>query len=217
MRKFKLCLAICTLMSILSLMTVTINGEINKIKNNSYNYKEKLIRFHVLANSDSKSDQDLKLQVRDAVVEYLRPELEKSKNISESEEIIKSKYQQIKEVAKKVIKQNGYNYDVSVKLDYSDFPTKQYSNVVLPAGEYKALKVIIGEGKGQNWWCVMFPPLCFVDEKAYIDEKTDKKLKMILTEEEYDFITYEDEKDLTRVKVKFKIAEIIDNLFNKES
>lgn len=217
MRKFKLYLAVIALISTLSLMTVTINGEINKIKNNSYNYKEKLIRFHVLANSDSKSDQDLKLEVRDAVVEYLRPELEKSKNISESEKIIESKYQEIKEVAKKVIKENGYNYDISVKLDYSDFPTKQYSNVVLPAGKYKALKVIIGEGKGQNWWCVMFPPLCFVDEKAYIDDKTDEKLKMILTEEEYDFITYDNEKDLTRVKVKFKIAEIMDNLFSKES
>lgn len=217
MRKFKLYLAVITLISTLSLMTVTINSEIQNIKQNTYSYKEKLIRFHVLANSDLKHDQDLKLKVRDAVVEYLRYDLEKAKNINESEKIIKSKYNEIENVARKIIKDNGYNYDVSVKLDYSEFPTKQYSNVVLPQGEYKALKVVIGEGKGQNWWCVMFPPLCFVNEKAYIDDKTDKKLQNILTEEEYDFITCNSEKEMTRVKVKFKLAEIMDNIFTKES
>lgn len=217
MRKLKLSLAVFSLITLLSLMTMTIYGEVSKLKDVSVDYKEKLIRFHVLANSDSKEDQDLKLEVRNAIVEYLRPELEKSKDIIESEKIIESKYNEIEEVARKVIIKNGYDYNVSVNLEYTNFPTKQYSNIVLPAGEYKALRVIIGEGEGQNWWCVMFPPLCFVDEKAYIDDKTDKKLREILSEEEYDLIASNNDNEITRVKVKFKMVEILNNIFNKES
>lgn len=217
MKKLKLSIAIISLLYLISSMTLTIYGEINKLKDASGDYKEKLIRFHVLANSDSKSDQYLKLKVRDEVVNYLRPELEKSKDIYESEKIIESRYVEIEEVAKKVIRDNGYDYEVSVNLEYTDFPTKQYSNVVLPSGEYKALRVVIGEGEGENWWCVMFPPLCFMDETVYIDKKTDNKLKEILTEEEYDLITNSNEQEVTRIKMKFKLAEIMANLFNKEN
>ena len=211
--KIRLSILILSLIVVISIMTISISGEVKKISNASDDYKEKLIRFHVLANSDSDEDQNLKLKVRDAVIDYLQPKLSKSKNIEESELIIKKEYEKIEEIGKNIILENGYNYDIKVGIDYSEFPTKKYSNVVLPAGEYKALRIIIGEGKGKNWWCVMFPPLCFVDEeKAIIDKETDDKLREVLTEEEYELISQKTKKQVNRVQVKFKIVEIIQDI-----
>lgn len=202
------------LITILLLTTLVISKEITKIEACSYDYKEKLIRFHVIANSDTDEDQELKLKVRDAVIEYLQPKLENSKSIEESEAIIKNEYDNLEKISKKIISNNGYDYSVKIGLQYSDFPAKQYSSVVLPAGKYKALKVIIGDGKGKNWWCVMFPPLCFVDEQnGVIDEKTDEKLKEILTPQEYDLIMAKNQTKVTNLKFKFKIAEVFQNLF----
>ena len=169
----------------------------------------------LLANSDSDEDQNLKLKVRDAIIDYLQPKLLNSSSIEESEVIIKSEYNELEKISKNIILKNGYNYDVKVGIDYSEFPTKQYSNVVLPAGEYKALRIIIGEGKGKNWWCVMFPPLCFVDEtKGIIDKETDAKLREVLTEEEYELISQKTNKEVNRVQFKFKIVEIIQDIIN---
>lgn len=209
--RIRLIILVLSLIGVISLMTLTISGEVKNINSLSENYKDKLIRFHVIANSDSDEDQELKLKVRDAVIEYLQPKLSKSKNISQSEEIIKNEYDQIEKISENIIKENGYTYDIKVGIEYSNFPTKQYSSVVLPAGEYKALKIVIGEGTGKNWWCVMFPPLCFIDEEnGVIDKATDEKLKEVLTEEEYNLITHKTKEEVSRVEVKFKIAEIID-------
>jgi len=211
--KIRLGILIISLISVISIMTVTINGEMNKIQTISEDYKDKLIRFHVLANSDTEEDQELKLKVRDAIIEYLQPKLLKSKDINQSEEIIESEYTNLENIAKEVINENGYSYDVKVGIEHTQFPTKQYSSVVLPAGEYKALRIIIGEGEGKNWWCVMFPPLCFVDEeKGIIDQETDQKLKEVLTEEEYDLIAMKRESEVSKVKVKFKIVEILEKI-----
>lgn len=211
--RIRLIILVLSLIGVISLMTLTISGEVKNINSLSENYKEKLIRFHVIANSDSDEDQELKLKVRDAVIEYLQPKLSKSKSISQSEDIIKNEYDQIEKISENIIKENGYTYDIKVGIEYSNFPTKQYSSVVLPAGEYKALKIVIGEGTGKNWWCVMFPPLCFIDEEnGVIDKATDEKLKEVLTEEEYNLITHKTKEEVSRVEVKFKIAEIIDSI-----
>jgi len=211
--KIRLSILMLSLITIISIMTISISGEVKKISTASEEYKEKLIRFHVIANSDSEEDQSLKLKVRDGIINYLQPKLLKSNSIEESELIIKKEYDEIEKISKDIILENGYDYDVKVGIDYSEFPTKQYSNVVLPAGEYKALRVIIGEGKGKNWWCVMFPPLCFVDEeKAIIDKETDDKLREVLTEEEYELISQKTRKQVNRVQVKFKIVEIIQDI-----
>lgn len=102
---------------------------------------------------------------------------------------------------------------MKVNLEYTNFPAKQYSNIVLPAGEYKALRIIIGEGQGRNWWCVMFPPLCFVDENnGVIDKETDEKLKKVLTDEEYKLISGENIEKASNKKIKFKILEILEDL-----
>jgi len=214
--KIRLSILILSLIAVISTMTVSISGEVKKISTASEDYKNKLIRFHVIANSDSEEDQNLKLKVRDAVIDYLQPKLAASNSIDESEKIIISEYDELENISKNIILENGYEYDVNVGIDYSQFPTKQYSNVVLPAGEYKALRIIIGEGSGKNWWCVMFPPLCFVDEeKGLIDKDTDEKLREVLTEEEYELITQSNKKQVNRVQVKFKIVEVLQNIINK--
>ena len=211
--KIRLSILILSLISVISMMTISISGEVKKISTASEDYKNKLIRFHVIANSDSEEDQNLKLKVRDGIIDYLQPKLLESNSIQESELIIKREYDEIEKISKNIIMENGYNYDIKVGIDYSQFPTKQYSNVVLPAGEYKALRVIIGDGNGKNWWCVMFPPLCFVDEeKAIIDKDTDNKLREVLTEEEYELISQKTRKQVDRVQVKFKIVEIIQGI-----
>ena len=212
--KVRLIILIASFIAVIAAMTVCINAEVNKIDRASEDYKEKLIRFHVIANSDNNEDQELKLKVRDNIISYLKPKLENSDSISESEEIIKSEYENLYKISRETVKENGYDYDISVGIEYSNFPTKQYSNVVLPAGEYKALKVIIGEGKGKNWWCVMFPPLCFVDEEnGIIDEETDSKLQSVLDEEEYELITSENKTEVNTVKLKFKIVEVVKSIF----
>ena len=196
------------------IITALIRQDIDKINASNESYKEELIRFHVLANSDTQEDQELKLKVRDAIISYLQPKLEYSNNINESEKIITDSYKELNKISKEIIIENGYNYDVSVELTYSNFPTKQYSSVVLPAGEYKALKIVIGEGQGQNWWCVMFPPLCFVDESsAVIDKSTDAKLQEVLTEEEYELIVGSNNNEVKQNEIKFKILEIIQDIF----
>lgn len=213
--KIRLIILILSLIAIISVMTITISGEVKEVNVISENYKEKLIRFHVLANSDSEEDQALKLKVRDEVIKYLQPKLEKSNSIEESEQIIIDEYSKLEEISKNIIVENGYNYEVEIGIDYSNFPTKQYSSVVLPAGEYKALRIVIGEGDGKNWWCVMFPPLCFVDEEnGIIDQETDEKLKEVLTKEEYELITKKDVKDVEKVKVKFKILEVLESILS---
>ena len=202
------------LVVVLITSTFVIIKEVNKIEACTYDYKYKLIRFHVIANSDSDKDQKLKLKVRDEVISYLQPKLENSNSIEESEKIIKNEYKTLENISKKVISKNGYNYIVKVGLEYSNFPAKQYSSVVLPAGKYKALRIIIGEGKGKNWWCVMFPPLCFIDDQnGIIDEKTDKKLKEVLTEEEYDLIMAKNKNEVKNLEFKFKITEVFQNIF----
>lgn len=199
---------------VLGLMVGYAYSQSCKINTFSNDYKENLIRFHVLANSDSEEDQALKLKVRDKVISYLKPKLEDSESISQSEKIILNEKDKLMDICKETIKQNGYNYDVSINLGYSKFPTKQYSSVVLPAGEYKSLKIIIGKGQGKNWWCVMFPPLCFIDDQnGIIDEKTDKKLKEVLTEEEYDLIMAKNKNEVKNLEFKFKITEVFQNIF----
>lgn len=149
----------------------------------------KLLRFHVIANSDSPDDQALKLRVRDQVLNNIGPMLESSTSREMSEDIIRTNLDKIREIARNEITKSGKCYEATAQLCISSFPTKQYSDIVLPAGEYEALKVVLGKGEGKNWWCVMFPPLCFIDITHGITSKDmEYKLKSILTDEEYESI-----------------------------
>jgi len=165
---------------------------------------EKVLRLHILANSNSAFDQELKLKVRDEVVNYLTPLLENSSNLSETKKIISNNITSINDIAQSVVSQCSA-YKTNISLATSSFPTKQYGNISFPAGEYEALKIIIGEGKGNNWWCVMFPPLCFTNSSAgEFDNSSKEKLKNTLSKEEYHMINNYNKPD---VKIKFRILE----------
>lgn len=137
---------------------------------------DKIIRFHVIANSDSDEDQALKLKVRDRVVEFISGKLDKSISLEESREIILSNKEEMEGIAREVIEENNYSYGVVSNLSRENFPDKVYGDVIFPQGEYEAYRIIIGDGDGENWWCVMFPPLCFVDgTKEVVDSSEVKK------------------------------------------
>ncbi|WP_108995032.1 stage II sporulation protein R, partial [Paenibacillus agaridevorans] len=121
------------------------------------------IRLRILANSDSAADQMVKRIVRDEIVKAMNGWATGPQNIEEARRTIQSKLPELETIVANVLKSRGFEYDSSAELGLVEFPTKMYGNKVYPAGQYEALLVTIGEGKGQNWWCVLFPPLCFVD------------------------------------------------------
>lgn len=146
-----------------------------------------ILRFHVLANSDSKEDQEEKLKVRDAVVRKLQPLLEKSSSREETEKILLQQMNMIEETAGTVV--NPKKVKVSLTKDW--FPEKTYGDCTFPSGEYRALRIEIGEARGHNWWCVLYPGLCFTDTvHGVVTEEGKEKLEGLLEEEAYDFILY---------------------------
>ena len=131
-----------------------------------------VLRLHILANSDSEEDQNLKLKVRDNVLSYMK---QVSSNLSSKDAAIATLNEHLdefKDIALTTIQDEGYDYDVNLSIGEFDFPTKNYGDISLPAGLYDALRIEIGEAKGHNWWCVMFPTLCFVDvSSGSLDEE----------------------------------------------
>lgn len=177
--------------------------------------KDKVIRLHIIANSDTLEDQSLKLKVRNEIISKANEEFEKVSSKIESEKIVIEELEQIRQIAEEVVRNNNYDYKVNVYYGNYDFPRKQYEDIVFPAGKYDAVRVVIGEGKGKNWWCVMFPPLCFVDfgkkedgDTEAFDVDTEKKLSEILTEEEIEMIKIN--RGLSNIKLKSVLAEMID-------
>ena len=178
---------------------------ITSFSNHCNGIRDKMLRMHVIANSDSKADQTLKLKVRDAVLSKGKEIFDGSVTAWEAEEKIKPYIDELEKTALSVIKNEGYNYDVNITVQKDFFKTRTYDNsVTLPAGYYTAVKVIIGEGKGQNWWCVMFPPMCLPAANA---------------ECEIDDVLNSDENNIVsngqKYKIKFKIIEICEEFLKK--
>jgi len=159
--------------------------------------RNSVLRMHVVANSDSEEDQALKLKVRDAVLEAGKEYFDNSESAAQAEEKLIPVKDELEKVAKKVVEDNGFDYDVKVNIGNAYFPTKTYDgDVTLPAGEYEAVNVIIGSGKGHNWWCVMFPPMCLPAAES------DTELDEVLSEHEYEIV-----KSNPRFEPRFKIVE----------
>lgn len=181
----------------------------NYTENLNRGLADSLIRLHVIANSDSPEDQALKRDVRDAVLAYLHRELKSSKDVEQTSIIIKSRLNEITTIAMEEISSRGKEYNARATLGKYPFPTKAYGDITLPAGSYQALRVVIGKGEGANWWCVLFPPLCFVDvTHSTVPDSVKENLKVALTEEEYNIVTSADEESDIPIKIKFKIVEL---------
>lgn len=160
-----------------------------------------VLRLHVLANSDSAEDQQLKLKVRDALLEKGKNIFDGSVTKENAEEKIEKEKELLIETAEKVIKENGFDYDVEITVTDEFFTTRTYENVTLPAGRYKAVRVLIGESSGQNWWCVMFPPLCIPTAQP--------DMNLFFTEDEIKLV-----KSDPKYEPRFKIIEIYENIKN---
>lgn len=167
-----------------------------------------LFRLHVIANSNSKEDQNLKYLVRDELISYMNT---LCANVSSKEEAITIANDHIddfQKIANEVISKNGFNYSAKVQIGNFAFPTKTYGDISLPAGYYDALKVELGDAKGKNWWCVMFPSLCFVDlNNGIVPEDSKEELQSSLMEEDYNLISSNN----NEYKLKFKIVELFEN------
>ena len=171
---------------------------------------DSVFRLHVIANSDSEVDQNLKYIVRDDLLEYMNTLCTNCTSKEDAITIANEHIEDFKEIALNTIKAQGFDYSVNVSIGNFEFPTKHYGDISLPAGYYDALKVEIGEAKGQNWWCVMFPPLCFVDTSSgIVPEESKEDLENSLTDEEFSIVS-DSEENLT-FKLKFKILEILNN------
>lgn len=162
-----------------------------------------IIRFHVRAESDSKEDQWLKLQVKEAVLAYISPVLSKLQSVDESRQLLYNESENIRNVAAATLRSLGDESDVNVYFENCYFPMKTYGDMTFPPGEYEAFRVDIGEAQGKNWWCVLYPPLCFVDAVyGEVPEESKEELKGVLTEEEYSMVSGEN------VKFRFKYLKI---------
>ena len=189
-----LCLAVCNILPI--------HGE-EKIY-------ESVVRLHVLANSDSDDDQALKLKVRDEILAHVSPLVIDCKSREEAIKVLQGELGKIKKLAREVVLSEGYDCSVDVTLTLEDYPTRNYEAMSFPSGQYVSLRVLIGEAEGQNWWCVLFPPLCLssASEKS---ANEDAFIAVGLNSDQYKIIT---ESDNTKYQLRFKILEVIEGMFN---
>lgn len=170
--------------------------------------RDDVVRLHILANSDCEKDQQVKLKVRDALLEKNALLLNDGVNTENAPLYFATEKYELLKTAQRVLKENGFNYSVKMTLEKEYFKTSQYGELTFPAGEYTALKVVLGEGEGHNWWCVMFPPLCI--PAAGGDLKTDEKIADCLSESGEKAVSGGD-----KYVVKFKLLELYEELKNK--
>ena len=189
------------LVSFLLMISFSCLGFFNKCES----INNKILRLHILANSDSKEDQELKLKVRDKILNFSKNSLQKLNNKEEAENVLRNNLNEIKNVAESEIESRGYDYPVKVELKKTYFTTRRYENFTLPAGNYDAVRVLIGEAKGHNWWCVMFPALCVGASKP----ETNEILESVLETYESDIVENE-----TQYEFKFKMVECFNNVKN---
>lgn len=183
----------------------------------SSNLSDAVFRLHVIANSDTDEDQSLKLKVRDSLLKYMNEICSNCSTKAEAISIATQHKDEFQKIAEQTITDNGYNYPVIINIDNFYFPTKNYGDISLPAGFYDALRVEIGEAKGKNWWCVMFPSLCFIDvSSGIVDDEAKENLEENLEEESYSIIS---DKNNSEIKLKFKLIEFFaeNGLFTADS
>lgn len=194
----------CILLALLLFLYVFISAQ-SYVTAVSTDLSDAVFRLHVIANSNTDEDQALKLKVRDSLLEYMNEICSNCSTKDEAIFIATQHKDEFQKIAEQTITDNGYNYSVKINIDNFYFPTKNYGDISLPAGIYDALRVEIGESIGQNWWCVMFPSLCFVDiSSGVVDDEAKENLEQNLEGESYTIISDTKKFD---VKFKFKLIE----------
>jgi stage II sporulation protein R len=189
-----------------TLLSLMIAGAFSAAGQAQQRLYDTVVRFHVLANSDSAEDQAVKYQVKDAVIAYLQERLEGMATREETEALLCEEADAIRRVAETAVRRAGDDVTVTVTIADSSFPTKRYGSVTLPAGTYRALRIELGEAQGANWWCMMFPALCFVEETdESLPEETEKDLSKQLPEAENELI-HQDTAGV-RLRIRFKLIE----------
>ncbi|MBE6662802.1 MAG: stage II sporulation protein R [Ruminococcaceae bacterium] len=168
---------------------------------------DKVLRLHVLANSDSAEDQEVKLKVRDGVLAFASECLADCESVEEAEACLADAKDELSAVAEAILAENGFSYGAAVTLTREEYPRRDYDGLCFPSGEYLSLRVILGEGGGQNWWCVLFPPLCL--GAATAKEREDAFIEAGFTAGQYKIIT---ESDKVTYKIKFKCLEWLEKL-----
>lgn len=176
------------------------------VKNDLQIY-DKVIRLHVLANSDSDEDQALKLTVRDGILESIAELTENCKSKSEAEAVLRENSVVISENAEKIVRENGYDYPVSVVIGQEKYPEREYEGIRFPSGEYCSLRINIGEAEGKNWWCVLFPPLC-------VGSAVEVKEEMISVGFTPDQVQVLTDSQTPKYRLRFKILDLIGSLFS---
>jgi stage II sporulation protein R len=171
-----------------------------------------VLRLHIVANSNSQADQQLKLDIRDRIVNEASYLFATANSPDEAIKIAERNLDKIITIANSEIKKQGFSYTASAKIGDFAFPTKTYGDIRLPSGKYKALRIELGAAQGENWWCVMYPPLCFADGILVAPETAKSQLKKSLSEDEYNLIT-KSSAGKVPVEIRFKIVEIIQSLF----
>lgn len=170
-----------------------------------------VLRLHVIANSDSDEDQALKLKVRDAVIERADVLLSDCANRDDAADRVEEHRSELLSVAEEVVQNEGFDYPISLDLGLEKYPEKSYGSCCFPSGEYLSLRISIGDANGQNWWCVLFPPLCLSAAKAQQKNNEDAFISVGLNKDQYGIIT---QTDKTTYKVRFKILEVFKNVFD---
>lgn len=177
----------------------------NYVQAVSADISNSVFRLHVIANSNSKEDQNLKYKVRDKLLDYMNSLCININSKEEAISLVQAHKKEFENIALEVIHEEGFDYCVNINIGNFEFPTKTYGDISLPAGMYDALRVEIGNASGQNWWCVMFPSLCFIDiSSGVVEEDSKELLEDNLSEESYTIVS---DNSNAIVKFKFKILE----------
>lgn len=194
---------LCLLLGVLLVAALPVNGE--------EGIYDSVIRLHILAASDSEEDQTLKLAVRDAILSEHGTALAAAESLADAEEEVLALNRAITETAERVIRNEGYAYTVSVVYGKEEYPTRAYGDYTLPAGTYRSVQVVIGEGSGQNWWCVLFPPLCL--DMATDTAPADDALSVGLSDGALSIIA--GDADDVGYQVRFKSLELLEGIFSR--
>jgi stage II sporulation protein R len=190
--------------AILGLIVTIIVNSLTTFAADYEHITDNVLRLHILANSDTDEDQALKLKVRDAILEKTSDIFENSEDKAEAVAAAKDAIPEIRRIAESVITEQGYDYPVAVEVTTMEFDTRVYGGITMPAGEYEAIRVTIGEAKGQNWWCVMFPPLCI---PAVAADETVDVFGEVLSESEKDIL-----ENPTKYEARFFIVDLLNGM-----